>query len=271
LCEACDHTYFTSERSITAQDYEESNKYADYYSGDPPYLWYHKHALKVTKSIAQEARVLDFGCYDGFFVKRMLDNGIDAYGCDWNREALAAGGKKFGIADRLMHDAEGSFDAITSLEVIEHFEDPNIFMGLVTGLLKDSGQLILSCPNKNSAYRPSTDAPPHHFSRFSANSLATLIGRYGYDVRVHKVEYSFLQMLRNYAGDRMRSASTNIDGDVERKDVENGLLYITLRQMANKIIPTLNALSMPMNIGMWALGKPYIAQFLVAKKRSMSK
>lgn len=270
LCEACDHTYFTSEREITAHDYEKSTKYADYYSGKPPFLWYHKRALKAVKAIPFSPRVLDFGCYDGFFVKRMLDNGIDAYGCDWNNQALATGGELFGIADRLSRDGEGVYDAITALEVIEHFEDPNVFMSIVTRRLKSDGFLIISCPNKNAVYRPSTDAPPHHFSRFSTKSLATLVARYGYDLCVHNVEYSFAQLLRNFIGDRMRSGSTNIEVDFHKERIENGIAYNLARGLANRIIPAIGILALPIDVMMRIIGRPYIAQLLIARKREVA-
>ena len=266
LCSHCDHTYFKSERGITAKDYENSDKYADYYTGTPPFLWYHKKALNAVQALPKESRVLDFGCYDGFFVKRMMDNQINAFGCDWNSKALEAGGKRFNIANRLGHDGEGVYDAVVALEVIEHFEDPNVFMEVASKLLTKGGSLFLSCPNKNAVYRPSTDQPPHHFSRFSTKSLATIVTRYGFEVTRQEVEYSFPQMTRNFIGDRMRSRSTNVDDNPKPEKIEDSGLYTALRKAANKIVPVAETVSSPLSVVMKALGKPYIAQFLEAKK-----
>ncbi|SMX45312.1 class I SAM-dependent methyltransferase [Octadecabacter ascidiaceicola] len=267
LCSECDHTYFKSESGISAEDYENSDKYADYYTGAPPFLWYHKQALKAAQTLPRGSRVLDFGCYDGFFVKRMLDNDVDAYGCDWNLKALEAGGRKFDIGNRLSSDGEGLYDAVIALEVIEHFEDPNVFMEVASKLLKSGGSLFLSCPNKNAVYRPSTDQPPHHFSRFSANSLETIVSRYGFDVTRQEIEYSFPQMTRNFIGDRMRSRSTNVDESPKPGKVDDSGLYVTLRKTANKIVPIAEAVSTPLSAVMKAINKPYIAQFLEAKKK----
>ena len=268
FCGNCDHTYFVSEHGITAKDYEDSDKYADYYTGEPPFLWYHKQALKAVRTLPVGSRVLDFGCFDGFFVKRMIDHQVDAYGCDWNSKALKAGGARFDIADRLSLDGEGIYDAVVALEVIEHFEDPNVFMDVVSRLLTKGGSLILSCPNKNAVYRPSTDVPPHHFSRFSTNSLKTIVSRYEFEVGRQNVEYSFPQMTRNYVGDRMRSRSTNVAAGPAPGKVEDSGLYVGLRKAANTIVPIAETVSIPLSFMMKTFKKPYIAQFLEAKKIS---
>ena len=269
VCANCDHIYFVSPNSITSSDYEDSEKYQDYYSGKPPFLWYHKHALHAASKLGAKARVLDFGCYDGFFVRKMIDAGVDAFGCDWNNKAIAAGKSKFRLEDRLSSEIDDTFDAVVALEVIEHFEDPNVFLEIASKKLKKGGSLIISCPNKNSVYRPSTDSPPHHFSRFSKRSLLTILEAQGYSVEVHEIEYSFIQMARNFIGDRLRASSTNVDAvsnHAQTRVKSNSSTYNWLRNFANISVPIVGKILKPIDLIMKLFNLPYIAQFVVARK-----
>ncbi|MES2124145.1 MAG: class I SAM-dependent methyltransferase [Gemmatimonadota bacterium] len=62
-----------------------------------------------------------------------------------------------------------SFDAIVSLETIEHVPDPAKLVGQFARLLRPGGRLIASVP-----VTPSVDANPHHLTDFSRNSFLRL-------------------------------------------------------------------------------------------------
>jgi 2-polyprenyl-3-methyl-5-hydroxy-6-metoxy-1,4-benzoquinol methylase len=72
---------------------------------------------------------------------------------------------------QLLGEAEPPvFDAIVSLETIEHMPDPNDFLATLVGLLKPGGVLIGSVP-----VTPSMDANPYHLSDFSPKSFRKLL------------------------------------------------------------------------------------------------
>jgi SAM-dependent methyltransferase len=263
-CNACDHTFFSASCSVNASNYTESAKYQDYYVGASPNLWYHRIALNLIKQYFG-AKVLDFGCFDGFFVRRMVDCDIDAWGCDWNHLAIARGREAFELGDRLQTSFDCSFDIVTALEVIEHFEDPRDFMELVSKLQRVDGLLVLSCPNRNAIYRPRTDEPPHHFSRFSTNSLKNLVEQYGYEVMQQETEISVYQLLRNYVGDQIRGERS----DLEEKGASNqrGASYKFLRTSANVLSILMIPLLVPVDFFLKTLGVRYLSQVLIARRK----
>lgn len=266
-CNRCDYSFYSSQEPIRATDYEESEKYNNYYSGRSPLLWHHKVAISIINSACRgsDERVLDFGCYDGFFVKAMLDEGLNAYGVDWNRRSIKLGGEVYNIKDRLNDSIEGVYDVITALEVIEHFRDPTEFMELINQHLQSKGLIVLSCPNKHSLYRPATDWPPHHFSRFSMRALSVLLDKYGFDVVDYRAEMSLFQLVRNYVGDKIRTQQGPL---VHSKATSNRSSVVEfLRKSANNISVALVPILRPIDWILFQCGIRYISQVIVARKR----
>lgn len=264
-CNKCDHEWFNSSiYSISQDSYEKSNKYEAYYLDKAPFLWYHQKSLDFLKSYIGDGRVLDFGCFDGFFTAKLVDTGIDAYGCDWNRKAIEFGRKAYNLGPRLSYAPEGEYSAIVALEVIEHFSDPNSFLDTVLPHLAPEGALVLSCPNKNSIYRPKTDAPPHHFSRFSQKSLSALLARRGMKVEIHEREMSSFQLIRNFIGDSLRRDAPLLNDGAEQKLANERILQ--LKRLANAIAGRTSFILRPVDAVAHALGFSYFAQFVVARR-----
>ena len=264
-CKVCDHVWYdTRGLEVSHDTYENSDKYETYYVGKPPFLWYHQKSLKYLQRTATGKRVLDFGCFDGFFTAKLVTAGFDAYGSDWNRKAIEHGRKAHGLGDRLSRDPNGQYEAIVALEVIEHFPDPNDFFDVVLPHLSPGGALILSCPNKNSIYRPKTDAPPHHFSRFSQKSLACLLVRHGLEVEIHEREMSTFQLLRNVVGDSLRRKAPLLNKDTEPEAKRT--YFHGLKLVANSIANSACLVLRPIDAVIHTLGLSYLSQFVVAKR-----
>lgn len=267
FCDACDHIWYKGDGlQVSRNIYENSYKYDSYYVGKPPFLWYHRKSMEYLQRTARGKRVLDFGCFDGFFTAKLRTAGFDVYGCDWNRKALEYGRNTYGLSHRLCSEPEGQYDAIVALEVIEHFPDPNDFFDIVLPHLSSEGALIISCPNKNSIYRPKTDAPPHHFSRFSEKSLAGLLARHGFEVEIHEREMSTFQLLRNFIGDSLRRKSSPLRENAESKTPSAP--FLDLRLLANAMASSANLILRPVDVLMYRLGFSYFSQFVVAKHPS---
>ena len=73
----------------------------------------------------------------------------------------------------------GSFDAIVSLETLEHVPDPQALFHTFVTLLRPGGRLIASVPTT-----PSVDANPHHRTDFTERSFLRL----GAESRLEVVE-----------------------------------------------------------------------------------
>ena len=103
-------------------------------------------------------RLLDVGCGAGLASEAFARMGAQVTGLEAAPEALAAardhaasGGLSIDYRDGTpeMLAAEGAaFDAVVSLEVIEHVEDRDAFLAALAGLVKPGGQVFLSTLNR---------------------------------------------------------------------------------------------------------------------------
>jgi methionine biosynthesis protein MetW len=99
-------------------------------------------------------RVLDVGCGDGWFGKRIIKEfGADVHGVDISKDAL----KKAELSGLKVkrQDLDGNelsypndhFDAVLCGDIIEHLINTEFFLKEIRRVLKKNGFLILSVPN----------------------------------------------------------------------------------------------------------------------------
>ena len=97
------------------------------------------------------ARALDLGAGSGAFAVRLREAGWDVVAADLNAVDYEAGVPfvqiDFNRQDFAAELGPGSFRLITSVEVIEHVENPIGFLRNVKRLLKPGGVAILTTPN----------------------------------------------------------------------------------------------------------------------------
>jgi len=95
-------------------------------------------------------RVLDLGCGDGDYAKRLKDLGFEVVASDMDLERFKYRNLiKFEASDleKPLPFPESSFDYVIFLEVIEHLYNPHFVIEQISRVLKPSGVLILSTPN----------------------------------------------------------------------------------------------------------------------------
>jgi SAM-dependent methyltransferase len=160
--------------------------------------------------------ILDLACGVGYgsrFLKESLPE-ARVIGVDLSPEAIkhaasnySAPGVTFIVADA-MSFIGGPFDAVVSLETIEHLPDPQAFVQRVaTKLLRPGGTFVGSVP-----VTPSVDANPHHLTDFTGRSFGELLstnGLFEFD-RLYQVQpfSPFAVMTRTEK--RMQGMRTNL-------------------------------------------------------------
>lgn len=280
-CEGCGYENFVrSDSAIAADLYENDADYIDdlnvLTSSDDLILWHHLKAIKFIQSKFQSnAMVLDVGCFNGFFVKKLLSLGYDALGVDFNKSAIAYGQEKLGLGMRVSTQTleelfvQGKrFDVITLFEVLEHLPDAKTFLGEVTKLLKKGGVLILSTPNNKMCWRPALDYPPHHLSRFTTKSLEGYLSQLGMNTLYSAEQMSTYELVRHYVGTFFRAKdSTSLRGG----EFKHKKLTTMLRRGMNKLRKVLGVLLTPIDKLLHLLGFRYISQIVVAEKRAITK
>jgi len=131
--------------------------YDDYHlNPDPPHQpMYLELVLRWLGSDPSIESVLDAGCGDGNFAASLAEAGYRISGIDESDSGLeiaAARGigsfAKASLYDDLTAPFPGatSFDAIVSVEVIEHLYSPRIFVRRVFAALRPGGLLIITTP-----------------------------------------------------------------------------------------------------------------------------
>lgn len=113
-------------------------------------------------------QVCDLPCGAGMFSARLSRLGMEVTAVDL--EAVAP--FYFDKARRVLADAnltlpfaDGEFDALVSIEGIEHLENPSSFMRECARLVKPGGLVILSTPNVDS-YRSRRSIYAHGFHKY---------------------------------------------------------------------------------------------------------
>jgi len=163
----------------------------------PEWRWEYGRALQdIERYCPQGGVILEIGCSEGHFLKRIDQAKYKVYGLDFNPDAIAkAQHRRLNCYAMTLEEFQEAFpdfraDIVCFFHVLEHLESPSRFLEQVVSILKDEGRIIFSVPNPNRIRlkfgREDGDYPPHHLIRFSVNGIFRLLGRCGF--RVIKVE-----------------------------------------------------------------------------------
>lgn len=189
-CEACRLGVFLPIH-VGSEDFYSAiaNQDQDYYVED---RWEFRTALRDLAR-ARPRHLLDVGCGSGAFLglarNRLPDTART--GVDFNPAATAAArARGHDVLDAsendLAHVLEGPYDAITVFQVIEHLHDPRTFALQLRDRLAPGGSLIITVPNAAGPVRhfsaALTDIPPHHVTRWQAETLRALAETLGWPV-----------------------------------------------------------------------------------------
>ncbi|HEX9776094.1 MAG TPA: methyltransferase domain-containing protein [Actinomycetota bacterium] len=141
--------------------------------------------------IGQGDRVADVGCGEGYGAAQLATKASFVVACDYAEDAVAHARSTYG-SDRvawLVCDAQrlpfapGSFDAVSSLQVIEHFTDTDEHLGGIARALKPDGWHYVATPNIDQMGPEEADNE-FHLRDFTASALREALGRHFGDVEL---------------------------------------------------------------------------------------
>jgi 2-polyprenyl-3-methyl-5-hydroxy-6-metoxy-1,4-benzoquinol methylase len=274
-CKECGYEFFIGKSRTASHLYENDGDYEDELavSGDYRDLlqWPHHIAMRfLGRRKLSSSAILDVGCYNGFFVKKLCDEGYDAHGIDFNTKAIEYGIRTYGLANKIevkdINDlaSEGKqFDIITLFDVVEHVENPRELLQKLKSLLKSSGLLILSTPNNKMLWRPALDYPPHHLSRYDPDTLAGFVTSLGFEKLLQVEQMNIYNLARNYIGSLFRTkANESLRGGRLRK----GRAVNVARTMINRLRRASYFIAYPVDRLLYLFGFRYIGQIIVCRK-----
>jgi 2-polyprenyl-3-methyl-5-hydroxy-6-metoxy-1,4-benzoquinol methylase len=144
---------------------------------------------------ARPASILDVGCGEGVLTEqwaRVVGGrvvGVDLddpkLRAEWERRALPNLEFRTGLGDSLPY-ADGEFEAVAAMEVLEHVPDPDAVLREMTRVASE--WLLVSVPREplwralnlaRGAYLRELGNTPGHLNHWSKRSFARLVGRYG--------------------------------------------------------------------------------------------
>ena len=143
-----------------------------------------------------QGKLLDVGCGNGVFLKKMEQLGWQGHGVEFDPNSVKRA-KNIGLdvlARSLEHAKYPSdtFDLVTMIHVIEHLPQPDFTLQECFRVLKPGGRIMVVTPNTRSlghqrfkqAWRGLET--PRHLYLFSGQSLATMIEASGFKLTIEK-------------------------------------------------------------------------------------
>jgi len=126
-----------------------------------------KNAEKYIDGSINNARILDIGCGDGYFLQRLRC--FEKYGID----------KSLGdVVEDKLNFPDAFFDYVTMLAVIEHLTHPEAILNEIYRVLKPDGKLIITTPKNVAEHFIKLyvkNVEKEHKSYFILQSIETLI------------------------------------------------------------------------------------------------
>lgn len=126
--------------------------------GVPGEIWYeHWHRYHFAAPIVAGRDVLDIACGAGYGSALLARTAARVVGADLSQAAIEHAVTRYASMRNLefrqadgaaLPFADGSFDAVVSFETIEHLRPQQAFLDEVRRVLRPSGLVVLSCPNK---------------------------------------------------------------------------------------------------------------------------
>lgn len=135
--------------------------------------------------------LVDFGCGDGAFLRAVSPHCSRAVGLDRNADVLSAlvanGIEAYSTDFRTFAERESeAFDAACAFQLLEHLPEVGELLEPMVECTKPGGRIFVAVPNREryaADLSAPLDSPPHHVSRWSADQLKALTGRFNLRLR----------------------------------------------------------------------------------------
>jgi ubiquinone/menaquinone biosynthesis C-methylase UbiE len=151
-------------------------------------LVYQEHLARYNfvKKFVRDKVVLDLGCGIGDGTHELSKYAKKVVGVELDKERLKCAFNNFintNISYLIMDGcslgfADNVFDVVASLEVIEHLVKQDKFLSEIKRVLKDSGIVIISTPNKEVVRIEGTRSNPSHIREFTFKEFETILRSY---------------------------------------------------------------------------------------------
>ena len=153
-------------------------------STDPSAKYYENEKwdfYEALNEVSKNDSMIEMGCGPGYFLKLAQKKGAQVLGIEFNKDAVEILKKKgFAVYDENFDKASfiEKFDSAFSFHVLEHVEDPLIFINDMCQMVRKGGLICISVPNQDGPIKyidPCImNMPPHHATRWKLNSFVKI-------------------------------------------------------------------------------------------------
>lgn len=195
-CPKCKLGIFYPLLNGTSEFYQELQNSIQYYEDDK---WDFHEALK---DVEGNQSVIEVGCGPGNFLIKCIEKGINAYGTEYNQEAIRIAENR-GITilnENDLKDKGGTFNIVFCFHVLEHVKEPGDFINFLKELVKPGGKICISVPNQAGPLKyidPCImNMPPHHLTRWELKTFKEIAKKM--DLEIVRIAYEPL-LLSNHS------------------------------------------------------------------------
>lgn len=192
-------------------------------------------------------RILDVGCGIGLFLGVAQARGWKVYGTEFSDRAVEICARKGIVMHRGSLDSANYqadfFDVITSIEMIEHINNPVEDLSNVAAILRPGGLLYITTPNFNSLSRFFLKGGwniigyPGHLSYYTPETITALLRRCGFEraeLRTTGISLTRLKTSLKISGERVISPVS--DDEKVRVVLERNYILRTVKHLLNYVL-----------------------------------
>ena len=235
----------------------EKSYYKDYFILEKEH-WLFKIRRKIffyfiKKYLPSGSKILDFGCGSGYLVGELQKIGYDAYGIDFEKEAIDYGVNSgirnlvLGNGQKTEH-SDKSFDMIVAFDVLEHIEDEKPIIGELLRILRPGGKLMITVPAYQWLWGVQDDVS-HHFRRYTAGSLVNVFKNF-LELKIVRKTYFNTLLFPPIAVIRLFSKWFDVKNRKSDFDIKTGFLDVIFYHIFNLEYYFLMHISLPFGVSL---------------------
>jgi 2-polyprenyl-3-methyl-5-hydroxy-6-metoxy-1,4-benzoquinol methylase len=241
---------------------EELKKYYDEY---PSYkelsiltIQRYNEILDMLERFRDTNNLLETGCGFGFFLEEARKRNWNVFGTELSQNAIdECIRKKITTGeslDQIASIASKKFDAVVSIEVIEHLPDPAAEIKKYSEIVRPGGAVYITTPNFNSVSRRTLGSKwnvllyPEHLNYFTVPTIRKLMSKFNFEEVKHTSSGLSLGRLIYFMRSKKKSTKEYLsDYDYNGRDrqmrdsIEKNVFLRFIKNTVNSILSAFNA------------------------------